>query len=88
MYGSELKREWKIRKYNDCPFLKSVEYECQQLRAAMKGPGSDEDFLIEIITSRPNWVYKKKGKNIRVFFEKISNKKLKEKLETITMQQN
>ena len=40
-------------------FLDPVEYDCQQLRAAMKGAGTDEDSLIEIIASRPNWLLKK-----------------------------
>ena len=45
-----------------------VEYDVNQLKKAMKGMGTDEDSLIEIIASRPNWIlkeYKKKyGKEL------------------------
>ena len=39
-------------------FEAPIEYDCSQLRNAMKGAGTDEDTLIEIIASRPNWILK------------------------------
>ena len=39
-------------------FEPPVEYDVDQLRKAMKGAGTDEDTLIEIIASRPNWLLK------------------------------
>ena len=35
-----------------------IEYDVNQLKKAMKGLGTDEDSLIEIIASRPNWMLK------------------------------
>ena len=40
-------------------FTEPIEYDCDSLKKAMKGAGTDEDCLIEIITSRPNWMLKK-----------------------------
>ena len=40
-------------------FTEPIEYDCDSLKNAMKGAGTDEDSLIEIITSRPNWMLKK-----------------------------
>ena len=40
-------------------FTEPIEYDCDSLKNAMKGVGTDEDSLIEIITSRPNWMLKK-----------------------------
>ena len=40
-------------------FMDPVEFDCQQLKQAMKGAGTDEDTIIEIISSRPNWLLKK-----------------------------
>jgi len=40
-------------------FTEPIEYDCDSLKKAMKGIGTDEDSLIEIITSRPNWMLKK-----------------------------
>ena len=36
-------------------FQTQVEYDCDQLKKAMKGSGTDESTLIEIIATRPNW---------------------------------
>ena len=40
-------------------FTEPIEYDCDSLKKAMKGAGTDEDSIIEIITSRPNWMLKK-----------------------------
>ena len=40
-------------------FTEPIEYDCDSLKKAKKGIGTDEDSLIEIITSRPNWMLKK-----------------------------
>ena len=40
-------------------FTEPIEYDCDSLNRAMKGAGTDEDAVIEIITSRPNWMLKK-----------------------------
>ena len=40
-------------------FTEPIEYDCDSLKKAMKGIGTDEDSLIEIITSRPNWMLQK-----------------------------
>ena len=53
-------------------FMNPIEYDCQQLRAAMKGAGTDEDTLIEIIASRPNWILKK----IKEEYKKLYGKDL------------
>ena len=40
-------------------FKDPIEYDVDQLKSAMKGAGTDEDTLIEIICSRPNWYLEK-----------------------------
>lgn len=39
-------------------FTNPIEYDCLQLRKAMKGVGSDKEALIELIATRPNWMIK------------------------------
>lgn len=39
-------------------FTNPIEYDCIQLRKAMKGAGSDKESLIELIVTRPNWMIK------------------------------
>ena len=40
-------------------FETPIDFDCRELNKAMKGAGTDEDTLIEIIASRPNWMLKK-----------------------------
>ena len=40
-------------------FKDPIEYEAECLNKAMKGAGTDENTLIEIISSRPNWLMQK-----------------------------
>ena len=40
-------------------FYHPIEYDCYSLRSAMKGIGTDEDTLIEIIATRPGYMIKK-----------------------------
>ena len=58
-------------------FEAPVDYDVSELKRAMKGAGTDEDTLIEIIASRPNWLlkqiketYKKKyGKDLESVYQ-------------------
>ena len=47
-------------------FKEPIEYDAECLYNAMKGAGTDEDTLIEIISSRPNWIIQKKKKISRI----------------------
>ena len=53
-------------------FTEPIEYDVDSLNRAMKGAGTDEDAVIEIITSRPNWMLKK----IKEKFKQKYNKEL------------
>ena len=63
-YGRDLVEDLKKElsgKFEDATialFYAPLEYDCYQLRKAMKGLGTDEDTLIEIIATRPNWMIK------------------------------
>jgi annexin A7/11 len=39
-------------------FTDPIEYDCDSLKKAMKGAGTDEDTCIEILCTRPNWYLK------------------------------
>lgn len=51
-------------------FYDPVEYDCYQLRKAMKGLGTDEDTLIEIIATRPNWMIKAINKKYQEMYKR------------------
>ena len=51
-------------------FYDPVEYDCYLLRKAMKGLGTDEDTLIEIIATRPNWMIKAINKKYQEMYKK------------------
>ena len=51
-------------------FKDPVEYDCECLHNAMKGGGTDENCLIEIIASRPNWLLEKIKKKYNQLYKK------------------
>jgi len=51
-------------------FKDPVEYDAECLYLAMKGAGTDEQTLIEIISSRPNWIIEKIKKKYREIYDK------------------
>jgi Holliday junction resolvasome RuvABC endonuclease subunit len=51
-------------------FTEPVEYDVIQLKKAMKGAGTDEDTLMEIFASRPNWYIKKIKEIYRIKYDK------------------
>ena len=55
-------------------FTDKYEYDAQQLNNAIKGIGTDEDTLIEIIGTRPGWMLKK----IKIAYKKLYDKDLEE----------
>ena len=55
-------------------FLDPIEYDAESLRKSMKGAGTDEDTLIEIIASRPPPILK----HIVDKYEQLYNRKLEE----------
>ena len=55
-------------------FKDPVEYDAECLYYAMKGAGTDETCLIEIIASRPNWLMQK----IKLKYKELYNKELEE----------
>ena len=62
IYGSDLIEDLKDELKGDFEdavlplFYDPIDYDCMELKIAMKGPGTDEDTLIEIITNRNNSV--------------------------------
>ena len=63
-YGRDLMKDLKSELHGHLEdgilalFTEPIEYDCEELRAAMKGLGTNEDTLIEIIASRPPHVLK------------------------------
>jgi len=63
-YGRDLMKDLKSELHGHLEdgilalFTEPIEYDCDELRAAMKGLGTNEDTLIEIIASRPPHVLK------------------------------
>ena len=51
-------------------FKEPVEYDCECIYNAMKGAGTDENCLIEVIASRPNWLLEKIKKKYRELYKK------------------
>ena len=51
-------------------FTDKYEYDAEQLYNAIKGMGTDEDTLIEIIGTRPGWMLKKIKKVYKNFYDK------------------
>ena len=51
-------------------FYTPVEYDVEQLKKAMKGVGTDEGTLIEIIASRPNWLLKQIKEQYKIKYGK------------------
>jgi len=55
-------------------FKDPIEYDAECLYYAMKGAGTDESCLIEVIASRPNWLLQK----IKLKYKELYNKELEE----------
>ena len=53
-------------------FMDPLEYDCRTIKEAMKGLGTDEDTLIEILCTRPNWYIQR----LHVKYREIYNKEL------------
>ena len=51
-------------------FKEPIEYDAECLYNAMKGAGTDENTLIEIISSRPNWIIQKIKKKYQELYKK------------------
>ena len=51
-------------------FKDPVEYDCECVYNAMKGAGTDENCLIEVIASRPNWLLEKIKKKYNELYKK------------------
>lgn len=50
-------------------FKDPIEYDAECINNAIKGAGTDEDALIEIIASRPNWVMQKIKKKYKELYQ-------------------
>ena len=61
-------------------FYEPIEFDCHQLNKAMKGLGTDEDTLIEIIGTRPGWMIK----NIRTRYNEMFEQDLVEHVKSET----
>ena len=51
-------------------FTEPVEYDVIQLNKAMKGAGTDEDTLMEILATRPNWYIQRIKQIYRIKYDK------------------
>ena len=51
-------------------FKDPVEYDCECIYNAIKGAGTDENCLIEVIASRPNWLLEKIKKKYKELYKK------------------
>ena len=51
-------------------FETPIDFDVRELNKAMKGAGTDEDTLIEIIASRPNWMLKKIKERYKELYKK------------------
>ena len=60
----------KLEKVVIALFTDPITYDCEQLKQAMKGSGTDEDTLIEIIATRPNWWIKQLHEKYRQLYGK------------------
>lgn len=75
-YGRDLIKDIKSElsgKFEDAMvdlFKDPIEYDCDALRAAMKGLGTDEDCLIEIIISRPSHILQQIKDRYKIMFQR------------------
>ena len=80
LYGQDLLDDFKSNlSGNLCKVMSGLytdiyEYDADQCHEAIKGLGTDEDTLIEIIGTRPNWMLKK----IKKIYQKKYNKELED----------
>ena len=74
-YGSDLISDFKselsghLKDTLVAMFYHPIEYDCLSLRSAMKGIGTDEDTLIEIISTRPGFMIKQIIEKYPTIFE-------------------
>ena len=86
MYGRELLDDLKselsgnFRKVMLALYKDKYEYDAEELYNAMKGTGTDEDTLIEIIGTRPGWMIKK----IKEAYKNLYSKDLEEDVKSDT----
>lgn len=83
-YGRDLLADLKSElhgKFEDAMialFKEPVEYDCECLHEAMQGAGTDENCLIEILSSRPNWLIEKIKKKYNDMYKVELVKDIKE----------
>lgn len=74
-YGSDLISDFKnelsghLKDVLIAMFYHPIDFDCLSLRAAMKGIGTDEDTLIEIISTRPGYIIKQIIEKYPILFE-------------------
>ncbi len=85
-FGRDLKKDLKSELHGNLELAiisllyTPIEYDVKQLRKAMKGFGTDEGTLIEIICSRPNNILKE----IKVLYKEKYNKELEDSIKSET----